>query len=327
MNIQHFLENGNQKFPLSTAALDFIQEQIKLVYKLTDLAGANVIIKNSTASVPGLVIFNGELLPLQGTPTTYIRIIETTEHLSVEGFDGNVRTTRIAVYSPLVMGGTCKPANQFTILKNISTLMGEFEEAKKHHLPKGSIIDWYGECKAANIPYGFVPCGWFGVGLTLNEIASELTAWQTKYGASNISISRTYSSGSRLVISSCNGQTVPLLTDKFIVQAGHSYSLGNTGGEDKHKLLIGEIPAHRHVYNVDSNAIERNTYKGMGREESGDLGDYSGTGSGTGGRAYSSYAGAGCGSDGKGSSTASLEATYHENRPPYFALYKLIKVI
>lgn len=324
MNIQHFLENGNQKFPLSTAALDFIQEQIKLVYKLTDLAGANVIIKNSTASVPGLVIYNGELLPLQGTPTTYIRIIENTEHLSVEGFDGNVRTTRIAVYSPSVMGGTCKPANLFTVLKNISTLMAEFEEAKKHHVPRGSIIDWYGECKAANIPYGFVPCGWFGVGMTSGEITSELTAWQTKYGANNITITRTYTSGTRLVISSCNGQTVPLLTDKFIVQAGHSYSLGDTGGEDKHKLLIGEIPAHRHIYSTDERPESDTTYAGMGPVE---RQNYGSDGTGAGSRLYTSYAGGQGGQNGKVGSLSSLEATPHENRPPYYALYKLIKVI
>ena len=303
MNIQHFLENGNQKFPLSTAALDFIQEQIKLVYKLTDLAGANVIIKNSTASVPGLVIFNGELLPLQGTPTTYIRIIETTEHLSVEGFDGNVRTTRIAVYSPLVMGGTCKPANQFTILKNISTLMGEFEEAKKHHLPKGSIIDWYGECKAANIPYGFVPCGWFGVGMTSGEIASELTAWQTKYGANNISIARTYSSGMRLVISSCNGQTIPLLTDKFIVQAGHSYNLGDTGGSDRVTLSASQSGLPNSVVNGISKTTGK-AYSGTSASQHDCVNTLS----------YTTQ-----------SSHAASES--HENRPPYFALYKLIKVI
>lgn len=326
MNIQHFLENGNQKFPLSTAALDFIQEQIKLVYKLTDLAGANVIIKNSTASVPGLVIYNGELLPLQGTPTTYIRIIENTEHLSVEGFDGNVRTTRIAVYSPSVMGGTCKPANLFTVLKNISTLMGEFEEAKKHHLPKGSIIDWYGTINPETLAYGYLPCGTLKYN-TLALAQAAKSKWETRYPG--IVVTQWYEGGAYYYVKITNyqGTVIPDLTDRFIVQAGNSYSLGDIGGESKHRLSIDEIPAHRHVYNADSNGINRNTYAGMGKEESGNLGDYSASGSGAGGRAYSSYAGAGCGADGRGSNSSSLTTTSHENRPPYYALYKLIKVI
>lgn len=325
MNTQSFINDG-QKFPLSTESLNFIQEQIKLVYGLTDLAGANVIIKDSTSTKDGLVIFDGELLPLKGPHNTYISLVQSKETLSIGDFSENVRTLRVAVYGNRPDSSAIRnvPSSSFSGIKNILTLMDELKEAKKHHMPKGSIIDWYGECKAANIPYGFVPCGWFGVGLTLNEIASELTAWQTKYGANNITIARTYSDGRRLVISSCNGQTVPLLTDKFIVQAGHSYSLGDTGGEDKHKLLIGEIPAHRHIYSTDERPESDTTYAGMGPVE---RQNYGSDGTGAGSRLYTSYAGGQGGQNGKVGSLSSLEATPHENRPPYYALYKLIKVI
>lgn len=340
MNKQNF-HNENKKFPLTTDALDFIQKQIELVYQLTNLAGKNVIISEPKLGKDGLVIIDGELLPLcypKISDNCKIAVfnVENRLELGDASFDGIVSCVRTARYVQAIISGKnvsgqtdyekAYNVSDFIVLKNISTLMVELEDAKQHHLPKGSIIDWYGECKVENIPYGFVPCGWFGKNLKQSELESELTAWQNKY-PNNITITRTYTQQSRLYISACNGVTVPLLTDKFIVQAGHGYSLGDTGGEDKHELLISEIPAHRHVYNVDSNAIERNVYEGMGREESGDLDNYGGSGSGSGGTAYSSYAGAGCGADGKGSSSASLEATSHENRPPYFALYKLIKVI
>ena len=99
MNTQFFTNNENQKFPLSTEALDFMQEQIKLAYGLTDLAGKNVIVRQSSATETGLVIFDGELIPLTGNPSGFITIAERTEQMSVEGkFEGNVRTTRTASY-------------------------------------------------------------------------------------------------------------------------------------------------------------------------------------------------------------------------------------
>ena len=183
-----------------------------------------------------------------------------------------------------------------------------------------------GDRKVDNVPFGFVPCGMFGRGWKGEKLEAQKSAWTSKYHGS-ISIQRTYTNGACLIISECEGQTIPNLTDRFIVQAGCEYSLGDTGGQKEHVLTIDEIPAHRHVYNADSNGINRNTYKGQGQEESGALDNYSASGSGDGGRAYTSYAGAGCGADGKGGSSSSTAASKHENRPPYFALHKLIKVI
>ncbi len=324
MNTQSFINDG-QKFPLSTESLNFIQEQIKLVYGLTDLAGANVIIKDSTSTKDGLVIFDGELLPLKGTHNAYISLVQSKETLSIGDFSENVRTLRVAVYGNRPDSSAIRnvPSSSFSGIKNILTLMDELKEAKKHHMPKGSIIDWYGECRAANIPYGFVPCGWFGVDLSMDGIHSELQAWKSKY-PNNITIQQTYSDGRRLYISVCNGVAIPNLTDRFIVQAGHSYSLGAADGEARHKLSINEIPAHRHIYSTDERPESDTTYAGMGPVE---RQNYGSDGTGAGSRLYTSYAGGQGGQNGKVGSLSSLEATPHNNLPPYYALYKLIKVI
>ena len=191
--------------------------------------------------------------------------------------------------------------------------MSELNEAKMHQMPKGSIIDWYGECKAANIPYGFVPCGWFGKGLgTLQEIASEVAAWEAKY-PNNITITRTYTSGSRISISKCNGQVVPALTDRFVVQAGHSYSLGDNGGENFHTLTINEMPSHAHKL-----VVCRNEYGGIdtgGCDAGNNNSDHE-----TAWKIPSRQV------DGSDQAYTGGDES-HENRPPYYALYKLIKVI
>lgn len=45
----------------------------------------------------------------------------------------------------------------------------------------------------------------------------------------------------------CDGQNgTPDLQDKFILGAGNSYGVGNTGGEETHRLTVNEMPSHTH---------------------------------------------------------------------------------
>ena len=340
MNQQNF-KNGNAMFPISTDALEFMQQQTFLVARLTELAGPYVIISQPANGKPGLCVFNGELLPLTGdTTASHISVSEVKTDITAHGTTyRDARVTREAVY-----GTSGAPASSFVVLDNMSALKSaianlttalntEGTTRAQHDVPKGTIIDWYGTCKCDQVPYGWIPCGLFFKGNSESFAQGgnagwiEMEKWKKKY--SNITIEVATRDGSHfgLYISYCMGQSIPDLTDRFIVQAGFGYELGETGGARSISLQANQIPAHRHVYNVDSNAIDRNTYKGMGREESGSLGQYSGEGKGTGGRAYTSYAGAGCGKDGKGDANSSEYASSHENRPPFFALYKLIKVI
>lgn len=237
MNYQNFTENGNQKFPLSTQALAFMQEQIKLAYGLTDLAGQNIIVREPTASVPGLVIYDGELLPLTGTRPVrlgYIVISESTETISVEGrYEGNVRTTRVALYAATVRAGGSqqrKSISSFTTLKSISTLMAELDEAKQHHVPTGAIMMWSGTI--ANIPTGWALC-------------------DGQNGTPNLQ--------GRFIVGATTGV---VMFDSI----GYNYPVGTTGGKNKVGLTLDEIPSHNHGgYTGDSGAhshyADFNTYK------------------------------------------------------------------
>ena len=340
MNKQKFKENGRSMFPISTDALEFMQQQTFLVARLTELAGPYVIISQPANGKPGLCVFNGELLPLTGdTTASHISVSEVKTDITAHGTTyKDARVTREAVY-----GTSGAPASSFVVLDNMAALKSaianlttelntEGTTRAQHDVPKGTIIDWYGTCKCDQVPYGWIPCGLFFKGNSDSFSAGnmgfvEMEKWKKKYSNITIEVATRDGSYFGIYISYCMGQSIPDLTDRFIVQAGFGYELGETGGARSISLQANQIPAHRHVYNVDSNAIDRNTYKGMGREESGSLGQYSGEGKGTGGRAYTSYAGAGCGKDGKGDANSSEYASSHENRPPFFALYKLIKVI
>lgn len=99
---------------------------------------------------------------------------------------------------------------------------------------------------------------------------------------------------------------IPDLRDRFIVGAGNEYSLGNIGGEKTHTLTIDEIPKHSHTKTVnivdgDGWSFDNNKVSTLGGATQPE--QYTWT---------SGYAG---------------EGKEHENRPPYYALYFIIKAI
>ena len=51
----------------------------------------------------------------------------------------------------------------------------------------------------------------------------------------------------------CNGENnTPDLRNRFIVGAGSSYSVGNTGGSDSVTLTTEQIPSHTHEHNLSA---------------------------------------------------------------------------
>lgn len=313
MNTQNFKENGNQKFPLTTEALDFIQEQIKLVYGLTSLAGQFIIICEPTSGKDGLVIVDGELLPLKGTKSATSRIIvsQVDERvvLGDGSFEGIVRSKRIAMYSiPLkgavnkgdvgdmtitpraAVAGTEYALSKFTVLKDMKTLMSELDEAKKHYTPTGAILMWSGTIST-------IPTGW----------------------------------------ALCNGQTVngiqtPNLSGRFIVGYGSitldgkttTYAIGDQNGKNEVTLLSNQIPSHTHSASCSTDGSHQHASgvytirgaSGSGHTANGSYGEDTPITTGkTGAHSHSITIG----------NTGGSQS--HENRPPYYALAYIMKVI
>ena len=332
MNKQNF-KNGNAMFPISTDALEFMQEQNFLVARLAELAGPYVIISQPANGKAGLCVFDGELLPLSGdAAATHIGVTEIKTDIIAHGTTyRDARVTREAVY-----GTSGAPASSFVVLDNMSALKSAIADLTtalntegttraQHDVPKGTIIDWYGTCKCDLIPYGWIPCGLFFKGQAKsfspgNTGWIEIDKWKKKY--SNITIESATRDGSNfgIYISYCMGQSIPDLTDRFIVQAGFGYNLGETGGQNKVTLNASEcaLPEHRHtVLRAKSDGREIGDYcfgspahdKGLRAEYCDTLSDST--------PQYEAI----------GSTEIDRATDSHENRPPFFALYKLIKVI
>ena len=155
MNSQNF-KNGNHRFPVSTESLEFIQQQIYLIARLSSLAGTNVIIKQPTSSTlpgaqtqllsfdsqyspfAGLVIINGLLYPLYGDATKpYISISTTQESVQVPGEQDplQVRTYRYAYYCN---SGTYNAENFITV-NSIKTIMSRIAAIEGAYMTENAI--------------------------------------------------------------------------------------------------------------------------------------------------------------------------------------------
>src|ERR1035437_4342982 len=108
------LFNSKKQFPLSTQAIDFMQDMIKKAYQLARIGGSDNYIltgcENTTGNAwaSGYVVINGELLPFMGgtgTGASTVRIKETKSDV-VAGYDtySEVYTTRVVEFGSNVGG-------------------------------------------------------------------------------------------------------------------------------------------------------------------------------------------------------------------------------
>lgn len=80
-------DGGNGMYPLSTQTLSFIQSQIELLQALAAIGGKRYILKEPADGSIGIVVIDGEVLPLAATPTTGkgIKVTEERQNIVADG--------------------------------------------------------------------------------------------------------------------------------------------------------------------------------------------------------------------------------------------------
>ena len=127
----------------------------------------------------------------------------------------------------------------------------------------------------------------------------------------------------------CNGQNgTPNLQNRFIVGSGDTYKLGDIGGADSVKLSGTQIGSHYHTFGVNwSNNTGYFISRGINQYIKPDIPpgttwqNWNGSGS------NGSMTGRGSGENLVTSLAIGTDASRpHENRPPYYALYYIMKL-
>lgn len=80
-------DGGNGMYPLSTQTLAFIQSQIEQLQWLAQIGGKRYVLKEPANGALGIVVIDGEVLPLAATPTSGkgIKIIEERRDIIADG--------------------------------------------------------------------------------------------------------------------------------------------------------------------------------------------------------------------------------------------------
>lgn len=131
----------------------------------------------------------------------------------------------------------------------------------------------------------------------------------------------------------CDGSNnTPDLRNRFIVGAGSTYSVGDTGGADSVTLTTAQMPSHSHSFSGSTNSAGAHTHSLQMVVNGRAYGfDTAGNNIGSGGVAYGNRDYGIAASAGEhthtlsGSIGSAGSGTSHENRPPYYALCFIMK--
>ena len=134
----------------------------------------------------------------------------------------------------------------------------------------------------------------------------------------------------------CDGNNgTPDLCDRFIVGAGNTYKVRDTGGANKVALTKKEMPNHTHAFVMDNQVGEYDVPKSRGNPDKigknsgwmeNDKGYKSAFSSSDGGQARRYFTGT-AGGDATDTEVGEDGCSYaHENRPPYYALCYIMKL-
>ncbi len=80
-------DGGNGMYPLSTQTLAFIQSQIEQLQSLAQIGGKRYVLKEPANGALGIVVIDGEVLPLAATPTSGkgIKVVEERQDITADG--------------------------------------------------------------------------------------------------------------------------------------------------------------------------------------------------------------------------------------------------
>lgn len=154
---------GAGRYPVTLESLDFIQQQIVFLQKLTDLVG-NGIISLPSGRDPGLIILNGELLPLRNASgeafgvEKYITIKEEHQGATVDGvvYD-KLRTLRYALRtSKPERGKIVIPERDIPLLQSIAHMQAT-SKTRLVRIQAVSDLDNYAKAGVYEVQGGVYP--------------------------------------------------------------------------------------------------------------------------------------------------------------------------
>lgn len=296
---------SGDKFPMYRQALAKMQDMTNLVAGLAGMGGKNFILSgcevdNNGNVSDGVIVLNGEIIPLKGAKvniaTAKITIKETRQ--DVNAFNVVYPETYINREAQFASNGEYS----WSELEQVKTNVELYKLIKDiaGDAP-GTIKEWAGA--PGKVPTDYLLCD--GRDLSISDYPSLYEAIGVTFGGDGITTFKLPNAGGLFSVGYSG--------------AGDYARIGQTGGEEKHKLTIGEMPRHNPANNNIFNKLSA---------RAADVSDLGTPGSVDQLSADKEY------NVGNMTNQRWADATIkdigndepHENRPPYIVFAKIIKV-
>lgn len=296
---------SGDKFPMYRDALAKMQDMIYLVAGLAGIGGKNFIISGCDVDnygnvSDGVIVLNGEVIPLKGA-----KVDIATAKITIKEIRQDVNAINV-VYPETYINREAQFASNgeysWSELEQVKTNV-ELAKAIKDITgdAPGIIKEWAGA--PGKIPTDYLLCD--GRDLSISDYPSLYEAIGVTFGGDGLTTFKLPNAGGLFSVGYSGN--------------GDYGKIGQTGGEDKHQLTIGEMPRHNPANNKIFNKLSARAADVSEVTTPGSLDqDYAD-------REYN-----------VGNMTTQRwdEATIkdigndepHENRPPYIVFAKIIKV-
>lgn len=252
MNSIDFSHSGG--FPLDTDTLDFLQKSYtNPIQALTKLGGDNYIISgiddDGAKTTDGWVVIKGDIMPFKGDlKQSTVVIVNTSQTVDFE--NGAERETYFTRYATF---GISLESIPFASLVRMSDLQQQKKRADDlradHEAHKEHVVKRTGELQAAHDAHKEHVVKQTG---ELQKAHDALKDRVSKLEASKIIPGMIMAWSGSISSIPAGWRLCQALKDRFILGAGGSYSVGETGGVKEHKLTVEEMPSHYHGANFEA---------------------------------------------------------------------------
>lgn len=317
MNSINFF-NDKKKFPLSTQVLDFLQNMVKQAHLLAligggdkyILTGCNQVAANTWAE--GYVVVAGEVLPFTGgtgTAASSVRIKQTKADIVAE-YDTYTEalTTRVLEFGSNVGNVDTFTWSDFTVFKTNKQIEAEYatklELSALNNLlfPTGGVLQW----PSVNMPTGFLMCD----GATLNraDYPALFAVIGTQFGDTGSVLTFRLPDLRKRFVVGYDGISLNLPTDVTDQKIENYGAIGNRGGKPNVQLTGAQSGTAPHTHGVKGYVSSGSGFKVLVQDNR-----------------NTNESETIIGSTDNAAAAAASES--HENRPPYFVLAYIIKVV
>jgi microcystin-dependent protein len=334
--------------PAAAVQVNITPQDATKIYFVKNTCGQTVTMYQGSGATVSIATGASKLIYTDGLGST-ASVYDFTSYLSMSNAQitgGTINGATVGITTAAAAAFTTLSSSALATLSSMTTSAATISGGSVNGTPIGASSASTGAFSTLSASSTTTLSGQLGLGganygtsgqVVVSQGAGSAPVWGSGFPSGGIILW----SGSVASIPSgwllCNGSSgTPDLRDRFVVGAGSTYAVANTGGAASVTLSESQIPSHTHTFSGTTNTVGDHThtinisyspdFDYYGNNVTGLNAGQNGANSVTGQSVNLTTAGAGNHSHTvSGTTGAAGSGGSHENRPPYYALAYIMK--